>query len=185
MFRGGGRRADRCRGCAGDGPGLVVASISSAGPSPGPGGSMRSAMDQERSHSARKRRRATRANRIFAADTWAAMGCICIKMFQLGVATFSPTLLFQRAPNGGSRAGSEHRPTTLRDSANRVGPRQSRLGRTMRAGTARLVPGLRGRLPGRQAERFRMGPEVVLGQDLVRLPGRYATVRRQIWQRVT
>ena len=68
--------------------------------------------------------------------------------------------------SNGSRAGSEHRPTTLRDSACRVGPRQSRLRRTMPAGTARLVPGLRGRLPGRQAERFRMGPEVVLGQDL-------------------
>ncbi len=38
---------------------------------------------------------------------------------------------------------------------------------------------------GRQAERFRMGPAVVPGQDLMRLPGRYATVRWQIWQRVT
>jgi hypothetical protein len=41
------------------------------------------------------------------------------------------------------------------------------------------------RLLGREAERFRMGPAVVLGQDLTRLPGRYATVRWQIWQRVT
>ena len=37
----------------------------------------------------------------------------------------------------------------------------------------------------RQAERFEMGPTVMLGLDSLRLPGRYATVRRQIWQRVT
>jgi hypothetical protein len=37
-----------------------------------------------------------------------------------------------------------------------VGPLQSRLGRATPAGTARLVPGLRGRLPGRQAESFGM-----------------------------
>jgi hypothetical protein len=30
-----------------------------------------------------------------------------------------------------------------------------------------------------------MGSAVVLGQDLTRLPGRYATVQWQIWQRVT
>jgi hypothetical protein len=104
----------------------------------------------------------------------------------LGVHTCSPgrqteRLLCVSAPsdterpradqNGGSRAGSEHRPATLRDSACRVGPRQSRLGRTIPAGTARLVPGIRGQLPGRQAERFRMGPAVVLGQDLAEAAG--------------
>ena len=40
------------------------------------------------------------------------------------------------------------------------------LGRTTPAETARLVPGLRGRLPGRQAERFGRDLVVVPGQDL-------------------
>ena len=31
--------------------------------------------------------------------------------------------------------------------------------------------GLRGRLPGRKAERFGMGPAVVPGQDLAEVPG--------------
>jgi hypothetical protein len=31
--------------------------------------------------------------------------------------------------------------------------------------------GLRGRLPGTEAERFGMGPAVVLGQDLAEVPG--------------
>jgi hypothetical protein len=42
-----------------------------------------------------------------------------------------------------------------------------------------------GGLLGRDAERFGMGPAVVLGRTSLRLPGRYATVRWQIWQRVT
>jgi hypothetical protein len=66
---------------------------------------------------------------------------------------------------------------------------------------ARLAQGRRGQSPSapvptgnaatgrgllrRDAERFGMGPSVVLGQTSVRRPGRYATVRRQISQRVT
>ena len=46
-------------------------------------------------------------------------------------------------------------------------PYHRRLGKLWRAPT----PGLRERLPGRQAERFRMGPAVVLGQDLAEAAG--------------
>jgi hypothetical protein len=53
------------------------------------------------------------------------------------------------------------------------------------AASADSAEGLRGRLPGREAERFGMSPAVVPGQDLAEVPGRHATVRRQIWQRVT
>jgi hypothetical protein len=64
-----------------------------------------------------------------------------------------------------ARARSTGRsPSATRPSG--VGPQQSRRGRMTRAETTRLVPGLRGRLPGRQAERFGMDPAVVLGQDL-------------------
>src|SRR6266568_8214227 len=67
---------------------------------------------------------------------------------------------------GGSRAGTQHRLTTLRDSAFPGRAAASRLGRTTPAETARLMPVLRGRLPRRQAERFGMDPTVMLGQDL-------------------
>jgi hypothetical protein len=51
--------------------------------------------------------------------------------------------------------------------------------------TAGRCRGMRGRLAGCEAERFRMCPAVVPGQDLAEVAGRYATVRWQIWQRVT
>jgi hypothetical protein len=65
-----------------------------------------------------------------------------------------------------SRAGPQHKLTTLRDSAfpGRAGARSPWAGHGCR--TARFVPGLRRRLPGRQAERFGMDPMVMLGQDL-------------------
>ncbi len=39
------------------------------------------------------------------------------------------------------------------------------------AASADSAEGLRGRLPGRQAERFGIGPVVVLGQDLAEVRG--------------
>jgi len=65
-----------------------------------------------------------------------------------------------------ARARSTGRPRQVTRPSRRCAAARP-LGRTTPAETARLVPGLRGRLPGRQAERFGMGPAVVLGQDLV------------------
>ena len=64
-------------------------------------------------------------------------------------------------PDGqiGYACGQQHRPNTLRDCWH---SRARPVARSPRAGK----PGLSGRLPGRQAERFGMGPAVVLGQDL-------------------
>ena len=72
---------------------------------------------------------------------------------------------------GGSRAGPQHRPSTLRASARRGRAAAKPLGRTTPAETARLVSGLRGRVTGRQADRFGMGQAVVLGQGLAEAAG--------------
>ncbi len=70
----------------------------------------------------------------------------------------------------GSRAGPRQGPTTLRDSAFTGLGRSKTSWADDACGTARLVPGLRGWLPGRQAERFGIGPAVMLGQDLAEIP---------------
>src|SRR6266581_3696725 len=87
------------------------------------------------------------------------------------------------------RACERRDSATLRDYVGPFRPRALRQDRcdpaTFRGGIREQRESLRARLPGRNAERFGMCPAVVPVRTSLALPGRYAPVRWQIWQRMT